>query len=84
MEKGGLMPDINQVNFFDSEVVMIFVKLAILLILVFYAIFALLIVRQVDLMSKTLITTVSPFVRAISVIHAGFAIGLILLVMGIL
>lgn len=59
-------------------------KAAILLILVFYAIFALIIIRQVDLMSKTLITSVSPVVKAFAIIHAGFAIGLILLVWGML
>ena len=59
-------------------------KIAILLILSFYAIFALLIVRQVASMSKTLITGVSPAVRVISILHAGVAIGLIVLVFGLL
>lgn len=61
-----------------------FIKFAILLILIFYAIFALLIVRQVDLMSKTLITPVSPIVKAIAIIHAGFAIGFFVLAFGLL
>lgn len=78
------MPDINQINLFGLEGLLVFAKIAILIILVFYAIFALIIVRQVDLMSKTLITKVSPMVKAISIIHAGFAVGLILLVWGIL
>lgn len=72
------------INFFEQEVVLIFLKVVILLILTFYAIFALLIVRQVDLMSKTLITTVSPILKGFSIIHAGFVIGLIVLVAGIL
>lgn len=71
-------------RFLNSEVVLSFIKLIILIILLFYAIFALLIVRQVDLMSKTLITRVSPIVRFISIVHAGFAIGLIILAWGIL
>lgn len=71
-------------NLLNVDFILSFGKVAILLILVFYAIFALLIVRQVDLMSKTLITNVSPIIRAISLIHAGFAIGLIFLIWGIL
>lgn len=59
-------------------------KWVILLILSLYAIFSLIIIRQVDLMSKTLITGVSPVVKAFAIIHAGFAIGLILLVWGML
>lgn len=60
------------------------VKAAILLILVIYAIFALLVVRQVDLMGKTLITTVAPIVKFLAIINAGLSIGLILLAAGIL
>lgn len=73
-----------EVNFFESEVVLVLLKTAILIILVFYAIFALMIIRQVDLMSQTLITKVSPILKAFSIIHAGFAIGLIILAWGIL
>ena len=72
------------INLFESEPVLLFVKLIILLILIFYAIFALLVVRQVDLMSKTLITKVSPYVKALSIIHAGFAVGFIILAWGML
>lgn len=78
------MPTTTPVNLLDLGVTLMFAKGAILLILVFYAIFALLIVRQVDLMSKTLITKVSPVLKAFSILHAGFAIGLIILVWGIL
>lgn len=56
---------------------------ATLLIFIFYAIFALIMVRQVDLMSQTLITPVSPVVKALSIIHAGVAVGLIVLALGV-
>lgn len=59
-------------------------RVGILLILLFYVIFALLIVRQVDIMSKTLITGVSPIVRAVAILHAGLSIGLLVLIFGIL
>lgn len=60
------------------------IKTGILIILVIYSIFALLIVKQVGSMSKTLRTSVSPVVRVISILHAGFSIGLIVLVYGML
>ena len=60
------------------------IKIGILIILVIYSIFALLIVKQVDNMSKTLRTPISPLVRAISIIHAGLALGLIVLMFGVL
>lgn len=69
---------------FDSVFTLLILKIAILVIFIFYAIFALLIVRQVDLMGKTLITPVSPLVKAIAIIHAGFAIGSIILSIGLL
>lgn len=73
-----------EVNLIDSEVILEFLKISILVILIFYSIFALLVVRQVDLMSRTLITKVSPIVKAFALFHAGFAVGLIFLVWGIL
>ena len=78
------MPTVTPTNLFASEAVLVFLKTAILIILAFYAIFALMIVRQVDLMSKTLIPRVSPILKAFSIIHGGFAIGLIVLAWGIL
>lgn len=74
----------GQLNLLESSFLIASLRWGILLILSFYAIFALLIVRQVDLMSKTLITPVSPIVKAGSIIHAGVAIGLIVLALGIL
>lgn len=73
-----------EVNLFNSELILIVIKWVTLLILLIYAIFSLLIVKQVDLMSKTLISTVSPIVKAISILQAGFAVGLIVLAWGLL
>jgi hypothetical protein len=61
-----------------------FTKVAILILLLFYVIFSLIIVRQVDLMARTLITPVSGIVSAISIVNAGFAFGFLLLAVGIL
>lgn len=74
----------TQLILLNNGYVLMFAKGAILLILIFYAIFSLIIVRQVDLMSKTLVTNISPVVRGVSIIHAGFAIGLIVLAWGML
>lgn len=82
--EGGEMPTTIPTNPFESEVVLIFLKIAILILLVFYAIFAAMAVIQLDLMSKTLITKVSPILKAFSIIHAGFAIGLTIFIMGTL
>lgn len=71
-------------TFITSDYFLSLIKFGILLILVFYAIFALIIVRQVDLMGKTFITNISPILKAFSIMHAGFAIGLIILAWGIL
>lgn len=68
----------------NNDYTLIFVKVAILLVLVLYAMFSLIIVKQVEMMSKTFITHVSPLVRGIAIVHAGLAIGLIVLAWGML
>lgn len=76
--------EVSTANFLNNQLILNFAKGAILLILIFYAIFSLIIVRQVDLMSKTLITGISPIIKPFAILHAGFAIGLIILAWGIL
>ncbi len=78
------MPATVTQNLISNDYILIFAKGAILLILIFYAIFSLIIVRQVDLMSKTFITRISPLVKGIAIVHAGLAIGLIVLAWGML
>ncbi len=69
---------------FDSALATDFLRATIFIIMFFYSIFALLIVRQVMIMSETLITHVSALVRGVAIIHAGFAIGLTIFIMGTL
>ena len=78
------MPVTIPSNPFEFESIRILLKAAILIILVLYAIFALVVVRQVNLMSQTLISKVSPVLKALSLLNVGFAVGLIVLVWGIL
>lgn len=68
----------------DPNLITIFVKIVTIILMILYGIFALLIVRQVELMGKTLITPVSKVVSAVAIIHAGFAIGFALLTFFIL
>ena len=76
--------EVANTSFFNNIFVLSFGKGAILLILIFYAIFSLIIIRQVDLMGKTLITNISPTIKALAIVHSGVAIGLIILSWGIL
>lgn len=71
-------------SFLSSMLTTDLLRLFVFIILLIYTLFALLIVRQVSLMSKTLITPVSPIVKSISIIHAGFAIGLLVFIIGII
>ena len=71
-------------GFLNNTYVLFFTKSAILILLVLYGIFALIIVRQVDLMSKTLITPVAPVVKLFALLHAFFVLGLIFLALAIL
>lgn len=47
-----------------------------------YFIFSLIVVRQVYLMTETLITQVSPLIRAFAILHAGAALGILVLLIG--
>lgn len=59
-------------------------KLSVVLLAGLYFIFSLIIVRQVKMMTETLITEVSPLLRAFSIVHAGLALGVIILLIGYL
>ncbi len=74
----------NPTDIFNSEAFLVTLKAAVLLILIFYAIFSLIIIRQVNLMSKTLITAISPTLKILTLIHAFFTIVLIVVAWGIL
>lgn len=78
------MPTVIPTEIVISDTVTVILKGIILIILVFYVIFALMVIRQVDLMSRTLITRISPILKAAAIFNAGFAIGLILLAWGLL
>lgn len=64
--------------------VWIIIKIGIVIMAVLYFIFSLIVVRQVNLMTDTLITEVTPILRAFSILNAGLALGVIILLIGLL
>lgn len=69
---------------FAIDLVWLTVKILLVLLSVLYFIFSLIVVRQVNLMTDTLITEVAPFLRAFAIIHAGVALGIVILFIGFL
>ena len=55
------------------------VKVGVIILAVLYFIFSLVVVRQVHLMTEVLITEISPLIRAFATLHAGLALGIIIL-----
>lgn len=52
-------------------------KAFLILFLVFYSVFALILFRQVQLMTKAIPTAVSPFLKFAAIIHVGVSIALL-------
>lgn len=67
-----------------TDIIWALVRGGIILLGMLYFVFSLIIVRQIHLMTETLITETAPVLRGLSIIHAGFALGLILLFIGFL
>lgn len=51
---------------------------------VLYFIFSLIVIRQVALMTETVMTEGAPILRILSILHAGLALGIIVLFIGFL
>lgn len=60
------------------------VKISLLILAGLYFIFSLIIIRQVSLMTDTLITEVSPILRVFAFAHTVLALGIIILMIGFL
>ena len=67
-------------DFFSGGTV---VKAFFVLFLVFYIVFSLVIFRQTQLMSKTLPTIISPFLKFIAIINIGVAVAFLFIVLGV-
>lgn len=68
-------------NFLNFEVDF-FAKIFLILFLVFYAVFAFILYRQIHLMCRTLPTAISPLLKFVAIIHIGVALALLLAVLG--
>ena len=66
------------------DIIWLIVRSSFVLLAGLYFIFSLVVVRQVNLMTETLITEVAPFLRAFAIIHAGVALGIVVLFIGFL
>ncbi|MFA5932629.1 MAG: DUF5657 family protein [Microgenomates group bacterium] len=75
-------------NFFNPavsmETIWFIVRGALVILSLLYFVFSLIVIRQVNLMTDTLITEVAPYLRAFAIIHAGVALGIIILFIGFL
>lgn len=67
----------------SSSVLLVF-KFSALSLAVLYFIFSLIVVRQVNLMTETVITEAMPVLKFFSIIHAGLALGVVILFIGFL
>jgi hypothetical protein len=54
-------------------------KVGVILFAGLYFIFSLIVMRQIRLMTDTLITNVSPVIRAFGILHALFSLGVVIL-----
>ena len=69
-------------NFFNSLDLNFFVKAFFILFLVFYTFFAIMLFRQVQIMTKKLPTQLSPLLKFIGLINVGVSLALLFLVVG--
>ena len=59
-----------------------FTKAFLILFLIFYAVFSLILYRQVQIMSRKLPTALSPILKFVGIIHIGVSLALLFLVAG--
>jgi hypothetical protein len=67
---------------FSFATIISFAEIAIILLAFCYFIFSLIVVRQVNLMTETVITETGPVFRAFAIIHSGIALGIVILFIG--
>lgn len=59
-------------------------RVGLIILAALYFLFSLIVYRQVVLMTETLMTEVTPLLRAFAIIHSGLALGIIVLFIGLL
>ena len=73
---------------FDFDILGLFglgfgLKAFLILFAVFYSVFALILYRQIQLMGRALPTSVVPFLRFVAIVHLGFSVALLFIIIGI-
>ena len=67
----------------DPEIDAVYItKAFLILFILFYAIFSLMIFRQIQIMAKTLPTSLSPWLKFIGIVQIGISLGLLFVVIG--
>lgn len=67
-----------------NPLVLFVIDLGFTIFAIIYFIFSLILIRQVFLMTKTVVTEAGPFLRFLSFIHAALALGIVVLFITIL
>ena len=67
---------------FDKINFIFIAKSFLILFAIFYVIFAFMLLRQVQLMCRTLPTSLSPLLKFLAIIHVGVALAVLLVVLG--
>ena len=73
--------DINT-GIFENINLIFFAKSFLILFAIFYMVFAFMVLRQVQLMCKTLPTTLSPILKFLAIVHLGVAAAVLLIIIG--
>lgn len=66
-----------------SSAVQLVLKIGLVAFAVVYFIFTLIVIRQVNLMTETIMTEGGAILRALAILHAGLALGVIILFVGL-
>ena len=59
------------------------VKAFLVLFLIFFAIFALILFRQIQLMGRSLPTVINPYLAFVAILHLGVSLALLFVVIGV-
>jgi hypothetical protein len=77
------MPLLNGTfEFLDFLSGIFFIKIFLLLFLIFYSVFALILYRQTQLMTRTLPIVLAPFIQFATIVQIGVALALFFVVLG--
>lgn len=74
---------VTTIGYFPEWIWLTF-RVAILFFAALYLVFAVMVMRQINLMTETIMTELSPYLRFFGIVYVGVSAGLILLFLGLL